>query len=108
MVPTPTSTVPAVPRVSWRRIAIHHLHTSSTPRMTRVLSLATSRIGPSHDGASATSAVNDRYPDAETPLVTATAPASPSPPGESQAITPAATVRIPAAADNRSRLMEGT
>ncbi|GAA3913138.1 hypothetical protein Aau02nite_65760 [Amorphoplanes auranticolor] len=73
-----------------------------------MLSPATSRTGPSHDGASATIAVDDRYPDAEIPLVTATAPASPSPPGESQAITPAATLRIPTAADNRFRSMDGT
>lgn len=48
-------------------------------------SVATTQSGPSHDGASAAHAVTDRYPDTEAPPVTSTAPARPSPPGESHA-----------------------
>lgn len=87
--PTPVSTAPAVPRASLRRTALHHIHSSSTPRTTRVPSVAISKNRPAHDGASATPSITERYADTDAPSVTSTAPASPSPPGASQTTTPA-------------------
>ncbi len=100
-VPQPISTVPAIPRTSRRRIAVHHIPASSTPRSTRVPSVATSSTGPSHDGAPAAVPVTARYPDTETPSVTRTAPARPNPPGASQATAAAVDTRTAAAASRR-------
>ncbi|WP_243741007.1 hypothetical protein [Streptomyces sp. 8K308] len=52
--------MPATPRPSFRRTAVHHIQTSTTPRTTSVPSVATSNSGPSHDGASATAPVTAR------------------------------------------------
>ncbi len=100
-VPTPVSTVPATRRTSRRRIAVHHIATSSTPRSTRVPSVATSSAGPNHDGAPAAAPMTALYPDTETPSVTCTAPARPNPPGESQASVAATAAKTPTAANNR-------
>lgn len=100
-VPRPVSTDPAIPRGSLRRIAVAHIQTSNIPRITRVPSVATSRSGPSHDGASAAALVTDPYTDAEAPPVTSTGPASPSPPGDSQVTTPAPTPRTANAPSGR-------
>ncbi len=58
--PSPVSTVPAIPRASPRRTAVHHRQTSITARTTSVASAATSQNEPNHDGASATAAVTAR------------------------------------------------
>lgn len=99
--PRPVRTDPTTPRVSLRRSAVHHIQTSSIPRITRVPSVATSRRRPSHDGASATAPVTDRYADAEAPPVTSTAPTSPSPPGDTQVTTPAPKPRTANAPSSR-------
>ncbi|PRX22744.1 hypothetical protein CLV67_104272 [Actinoplanes italicus] len=59
-VPRPVSAVPATPRTSRRRIAVHQRATSSTPRITSVPSVATSSAGPAHDGAPATASMTAR------------------------------------------------
>lgn len=100
-VPTPVSTVPVIPRTSRRRIAVHHIPTSSMPRSTRVPSVAASSTGPNHDGAPAAAPTIARYPDTETPLVTCAAPARPHPPGESHASIAAVNPRTPTAANSR-------
>ncbi|MFJ2496928.1 hypothetical protein [Streptomyces sp. NPDC087539] len=89
-VPMPVSTVPADIRVSPRRTAPHQAHRSSSPRTTRVPSVAASSSGPVQDGASATAPVTERYMDAEAPSVTSTARPVPRPPGAS-----AATAAVP-------------
>ncbi|XVU30733.1 hypothetical protein ACQPZJ_02940 [Actinoplanes sp. CA-054009] len=96
-VPATVSTIPVIVRASRRRSARHPIPASSRPRSTRVPSVATSSTGPSHDGAPATAPVIARYADTETPLVTYTGSADPSPPGASQAITAAADTRTPSA-----------
>ncbi|MFE9703150.1 hypothetical protein [Streptomyces sp. NPDC005930] len=58
--PRPVSTAPAAPRASARRTAVHHTHTSNTPSVTSVPSVATSSRVPAHDGAPATVPVTDR------------------------------------------------
>ncbi|MEK8142493.1 hypothetical protein NKH18_09305 [Streptomyces sp. M10(2022)] len=63
---TPVSTAPATARASLRRIAVHHIQTSSIPRTTTVPSVATSRSGAAQDGASATAPVTERYADTDT------------------------------------------
>ncbi|MFF8918646.1 hypothetical protein ACF08M_36415 [Streptomyces sp. NPDC015032] len=59
-VPTPASTVPAESRVSPCRTPLHQTHTSSSPRATRVPSVAASSSGPIQDGPSATAPVSER------------------------------------------------
>lgn len=105
-VPSPVSTVPVTPRTSRRRIAVHHIATSSMPRSTRVPSVAASSAGPNHDGAPAVAPMTARYPDTETPSVTCTAPARPNPPGESQATVAATAAKTPNAANNRPAPLE--
>lgn len=99
--PTPVSTAPAAPRASLRRTALHHIHSNSAPRTTRVPSVAISKNRPAHDGASATPSITERYAETEIPSVTSTAPASPSPPGASQTTTPAPATNALNAANQR-------
>jgi hypothetical protein len=89
MVPTPITTAPAALTASLRRTAVQHSQTHNSPRITSAPSVAASTSEPVHAGASATAAVSDRYADAEAPVVTSVAPASPSPPGDSRTTVPA-------------------
>jgi len=59
-VPRPVNTVLAVRREFLLRIATHPTQASNIPRITRVPSVATSKSGPTHDGASAIPSVTER------------------------------------------------
>ncbi|GAA5051477.1 hypothetical protein GCM10023336_20250 [Streptomyces similanensis] len=65
-------------------------------------SVAASNSAPSHDGASATAPVTERYADADAPPVTSIAPASPRPPGDSRMTTAAPAHRTPDAPSSRA------
>ncbi|MGW8780596.1 hypothetical protein ACWGNM_21430 [Streptomyces sp. NPDC055796] len=66
-VPSPTSTVPAIPAASRRRSARHPTAASSSPSRASVPSVAASSSPPHHSGPSATHPVTARYPRAEAP-----------------------------------------